>query len=40
MVERDAYVFVIITIYVPRDRLNRRELLHGDGVSIVPKVPG
>jgi len=39
-VERGAYVLKIITTYVPRDRLNRRQLLHGDGASIIPNVPG
>lgn len=39
-VERGAYVLTIITTYIPRDRLNRRQLLHGDGASILPKVPG
>jgi hypothetical protein len=41
-VERDAYVLRTIIIYIPRDRLNRRrrKLLHGDGASILPKVPG
>ena len=35
-----AYVLTIITTYIPRDRLNRRQLLHGDGASILPNVPG
>lgn len=39
-VERGAYVFNIITIYIPRDRLRRGSLLHGDGAFVVPKVPG
>lgn len=39
-VERGAYMFTIIMIHVPRDRLHRKQLLHGDGVSIVPNVPG
>jgi hypothetical protein len=39
-VEPGAYVLTIITIYIPRDRLNRRQLLHGDGASIIPNVPG
>ena len=39
-IERGAYVFRIITIYVPRDRLNRRQLLHGDGASIILNVLG
>jgi hypothetical protein len=39
-VERDTYVFNITTIRVPRDRLNRRQLLHGDGASIILNVPG
>ena len=39
-VERGAYVLTINTTYIPRDRLNRRQLLHGDGASIIPNVPG
>ena len=39
-IERGAYVFKIITIYVPRDRLNRSQLLHGDGASIILNVLG
>ena len=39
-VERDTYVFNITTIRVPRDRLNRTKILHGDGASIIPNVPG
>lgn len=43
-VERGAYVLTIITAYIPRDRLNWRRtqklLLHGDGASIIPNVPG
>ena len=39
-IERGAYVFKIITIYVPRDRLNRSQLLHGDGASIILDVLG
>ena len=39
-VERDAYVLTIITTYIPRDRLHRSSLLHGDGASIIPNVPG
>ncbi len=39
-VERGAYVLTTTTTYIPRDRLNRSSLLHGDGASIIPKVPG
>jgi len=38
--ERDTYVLTIIIAHAPRDRPNRRQLLHGDGASIIPNVPG
>lgn len=39
-VERGAYVLNTTTTYIPRDRLPRSSLLHGDGASIIPNVPG